>query len=294
MDRAGATEDETRVAAITLEASGSRAEIRPDRGARAQSLVDLTSGRELFWQGSGEEQWPRDDYMSGVVGGWDNVFPNDHPWGDYPDHGLLWSSDFEVVSSSRTEAVLQATLPTPDVEVRQRYSLLAEGRRGLRQETTIRANADTGPFLWSSHPMLAVQPGWKISLPSTELRTDPEYSGRLPKDTTLGPEDQEEALTVEPHESMFELRFASGIGEASVGASDGASQTRLSWDASYLEHLWVVTISGFDPIDLELQLETSTSHTFDLGAAIDAGTATSLSGGEERTFWVEIESRDEG
>jgi hypothetical protein len=280
------------VTALTLRGAGAQADIRPDRGARAQSLVDLATGRELFWQGAGEEEWPRDDYMSAVAGGWDNVFPNDHPWGDYPDHGLLWARAFDVASSSETEAVLRTELAVPAAEVVQRYSILPDGRRGVRQETTLRARDATGPFLWSSHPMLAVEPGWRIELPPTEVRTDPEYSGRLPKGATLAPGEQGEALAVEPHESMFELRFAAGIGEASVGSADGASRTRLRWDADVLGHLWIVTISGFGPIDLELQLETSTSHTFDLGAAIAAGTASSLERGEERTFWVEIESLD--
>jgi galactose mutarotase-like enzyme len=257
-----------------------------------QHLVDAASGRELFWQGPTAEAWPRDEYMAGVAGGWDNVFPNDHPWGDYPDHGRVWSSPFEVVSSAATEATLRTELASPGVEIVQRYSLLGDGRRGLRQETTLSARSATGPFLWSSHPMLAVEPGWRIELPPTEIRTDPEYSGRLPRGAVLPPEQQEEALAVEPHESSFELRFAQGVREAAVASPDGARRTRLAWDGSFLEHLWIVTISGFPPVDLALQLETSSSHTFDLGGAIESGTAASLEAGEERTFWVEIESLD--
>jgi len=228
--------------------------------------------------------------MAGVAGGWDNVFPNDHPWGDYPDHGLVWSRSFDVVDSSEDSATLRTELAALDVEIVQRYSLLAEGRRGVRQETTLRARESTGPFFWSSHPMLAVERGWRIELPETDVRTDAEYSGRLPRGVVLGPDEQEEALAIEPHESSFELRFARGIGEARVTAADGTHGTRLTWDAGFLEHLWVVTISNFPPVDLTVQLETSTSHTFDLGAAIEGGTAVSLEASAERTFWVEVES----
>jgi hypothetical protein len=281
------------LSALILARAGVRAEIAPERGARTQHLVDLTSGRELLWQSSGPEEWPRTDFMSGVAGGWDNIFPNDHPWGDYPDHGHVWSSAFEVDSSSESEATLHASIASPDVEIRQRYSLLPEPRRGLRQETTLAARSDTGPFFWASHPMLAVAPGWKIELPPTEIRTDPEYSGRLPKGAVLAPGEQDEALTVEPHESSFELRFASGIEEATVRSPDGLSATRLRWDRSFLGHLWIVTISNFPPIDLALQLETSSSHTFALGDAIDAGTAVSHDAGAATTFWVELESLDQ-
>jgi galactose mutarotase-like enzyme len=250
------------------------------------------SGREVLWQASQPEPWPRDDFMAAPAGGWDNIFPNDAPWGDYPDHGLVWSRTFDVTRSSDTEVTLQLALAAPDVEIEFRYTLLGNGRRGLRQETTLKARADTGPFLWASHPMLSVHRGWRIELPPTEIRTHPEYSGRLPKGATLAKGGQHEALLVEPHESSFELRFAEGIGEATVGSPDDHSRTRVTWDASFLGHLWLVTISGFGSIDLELQVEPSSAHIFDLAEAVEGGTATSLSSGEERTFWVEIESLD--
>lgn len=278
---------------LTLAGAGARAEIVSDRGARVQHLVDAETGRELLWQSAATEEWPRTDFMSGVAGGWDNIFPNDHPWSDYPDHGFVWSSEFEVLSSTDSEVTLRGSLAAPDVEITQRYALLPGPRRGLRQETTLAARSDTGPFFWASHPMLAVASGWKIELPATELRTDPEYSGRLPKGAVLQPGEQDEALTVEPHESCFELRFASGIDQATVRSPDGRAGTRLGWDRSFLEHLWIVTISNFPPVDLTLQLETSSSHTFALGDAIEAGTAVSLAGGAERSFWVEIESLDQ-
>jgi galactose mutarotase-like enzyme len=278
---------------LKLAGAGARAEIAPERGARVQHLVDAETGRELLWQSAAAEEWPRADFMSSVSGGWDNIFPNDHPWNGYPDHGLVWSSGFEVLSSSDSEVTLRASLSAPDVEITQRYVLLPGPRRGLRQTTTLAARSDTGPFFWASHPMLAVAPGWKIELPATEIRTDPEYSGRLPKGTTLQPGKQDEALTVEPHESCFELRFASGIDEATVRSPDGSFATRLGWDSTFLEHVWIVTISNFPPVDLALQLETSSSHTFALGDAIEAGTAVSLAGGSERSFWVEIESLDQ-
>jgi hypothetical protein len=230
--------------------------------------------------------------MEGVAGGWDNIFPNDHPWGEYADHGEVWTSAFEAGSSSGDRVTLAATLERPAVDVDLDLSLLGGDRRGLRQEVRVRARDDVGPVFWASHPMLSVERGWRIDLPAADLRTDPEYSGRLPKGATLSGSQRDVALEVEPHESMFELRFAEGVGEATVGAPDGSRATRVSWDSSVLRHLWLVTISGFGPIELCLQLEPSSSHTFDLGAAVEAGTAIELSAGDERSFWVEIESLD--
>jgi hypothetical protein len=269
-----------------------RAELLPERGARVQHLVDLVSERELFWQGPQPEQWPREDFMEGVAGGWDSIFPNDAPWESYPDHGLLWSRNFEVASSSDSAAVLRLSLDAPAVDVELRVSLLTAPRAGVRQEVTLRARADTGPFFWASHPMLAVESGWQIDLPPTDIRTHPEYSGRLPKGAVLTGDERVPALTVEPSEGMFELRFAQGVSEATVGSADNSHRTQISWDGSFLGHLWLVTISNFGPIGLELQLEPSTSHIFDLAEAIAEGTAASLDAGDERTFWLEIESLD--
>ena len=70
--------------------------------------------------------------------------------------------------------------------------------------------------------------------------------------------------------------------------------TRIAWDRVFFRHLWVVTLSGFESVDLALVLEPCTTRPYRLDEAIPSGTAVSLGPGDERTFWSEVESVDRG
>jgi galactose mutarotase-like enzyme len=275
---------------VTLTGERIRAEIVADEGARVQHLVDLESGRELLYQGKHPVPAPRPDFLDGCPGGWDTIFPNDAPSGDYPDHGLVWSTPFEVVAGDEHEAALRATLDSPSVEIEQRFSVLGGGRRGLRVDTRMRANEDTGPFFWCSHPMLNVADGWRVELPSGHARADTEVPGRFAAGEELG---ERRTIDVLPSgQEAFEVLFVEGASEASVAAPDGGPRTRVAWDDEFFRHLWIVGIANAVGIDHVVQLEPSTSHIYLLDAAVEKGTAVSLDGGSERAWWVEIESRD--
>ncbi len=275
---------------VTLTGDGIRAEIVPAEGARVQHLVDLESGRELLYQGKSPVPAPRPDFLDGCPGGWDTIFPNDAPSGDYPDHGLVWSTPFEVVSADEREAVLLATLERPPVEIEQRFSVLGGGRRGLRVDTTMRAHGDTGPFFWCSHPMLDVADGWRIELPAGSARADSEVPGRFAAGEELG---ERRTIDVLPSgDEAFEVLFVEGASEASLAGADGGPRTRVAWDDAFFRHLWIVGIANAVGIDHVVQLEPSSSHIYLLDAAVEKGTAVSLVGGSERGWWVEIESQD--
>jgi hypothetical protein len=243
---------------VTLTGEGIRAEIVPEEGARVQHLVDLGSGRELLYQGKSPVPAPRPDFLDGCPGGWDTIFPNDAPSGDYPDHGLVWSTPFEVVSANEREAVLRATLERPPVEIEQRFSILGGGRRGLRVETRMRAQGDTGSFFWCSHPMLNVADGWRIELPAGSSRADAEVPGRFAAGEELG---ERRAIDVLPAgDEAFEVLFVEGASEASVAAADGGPRTRVAWDDGFFRHLWIVGIANAAGIDHVVQREPAASH----------------------------------
>lgn len=65
----------------------------PAQGARATSLVDLRSGRELLLTRS-RRQNVGDDHVQSDAGGWEEMFPNDDPWGSYRDQGVLRNTSF--------------------------------------------------------------------------------------------------------------------------------------------------------------------------------------------------------
>lgn len=134
----------------------------PGEGGRVESIVDRRSGRNLLAiYGPGGL---RSDWYLRPPGGWDDMFPNDSPWSGHPAHGRVWSTPFAVAVREARRAVLVAELDSPPVAIRREYTLLDAPARGLRVGTEVVAQGTTGAFLWSSHPMLAVEPGWVVSV----------------------------------------------------------------------------------------------------------------------------------
>lgn len=98
----------------------------------------------------------------------------------------------------------------------------------------------------------------------------------------------------EADQGWQEVLYAPATGTASVLSPDGRTGTRIAWDRVFFRHLWVVTLSGFESVDLALVLEPCTTRPYRLDEAIPSGTAVSLGPGDERTFWSEVESVDRG
>ena len=164
---------------VILENSVARAEIVPEQGARVRSLTDLRTGRELLHRRP-VEHWDPEDYLATLDGGWDQMFPNDDPWLNFPVHGVHWTAGFETDAASAHTATLRCTFAEPAVTVEHRYELLGPPRSGLRLTTRVRADAEVQPFLWSTHPMLAVGVGWQIDVAEASLEADSTDPGRVP------------------------------------------------------------------------------------------------------------------
>jgi hypothetical protein len=232
--------------------------------------------------------WPRNDFMTGCPGGWDEMFPNDTPWGGHPDHGRIWATPFHVLAHDGGGARLRARLTEPGVTVERRFSLLPPPRRGLRVETELRAELPTGPFLWASHPMLAVRPGWIVEIETADFVADIEAPGRF----AAGAHVNAVPPVPGPGEGWSEVLYTFGVAEASVASPDGRSRTRVAWNTDFLRYLWVVTVTGAFGVDLCLLFEPCTTKPYRLEDAIAAGAAERLVGGESRSWWTEIESLD--
>ena len=274
-----------------LENGSARAEIIPHQGARVRSLTDLHTGRELLHRRP-VEHWDPEDYLATLDGGWDQMFPNDDPWLDFPVHGVHWAAGFETDAASTHAATFRYTFSEPAVTVEHRYELLGAPRSGLRLTTRLRADAEVQPFLWSTHPMLAVGVGWQIDVAEASLEADSTDPGRVPAGS-LSASARKTALVIpEGGQGWQEILYAPATGTASVMSPDRRTGTRITWDTTFFRHLWVVTLSGFESVDLALVLEPCTSRPYRLGEAILAGTAVALRPSEERTFWSEVESLD--
>jgi hypothetical protein len=140
--------------------------------------------------------------------------------------------------------------------------------------------------------MLAVAPGWRISVGDAALEADRLDPGRAwpgPVSAT----GREAVLSLPTgNQGWQEVIYAQAPGEASVESPDARSRTRVRWDESFFRHLWIVTLSGFESVDLALVLEPCTTRPYRLDEAIGAARAVTLDARARRTFWSEVESLD--
>ena len=266
----------------------------PSEGGRIQHLGDRASGRELLLQRVAAAG-PRTDFLESCAGGWDELFPNNSAWESYPDHGHVWTQPFRVESASPTSLQMTTTIPSPDVRIDRRISLLEAPRRGVRSEVTLSASSATGPFLWAAHPMLGVSEGWSIELPghATNFEVDTDLPGRFGSGRRIDRSEWEAVRRIPSiSSSVAEVVYVDGVSEATVRSVDGRSATRVSWDASFYRHLWLVVITGAYGLDDCLLIEPCTTRPYRLEDAIDAGTTRSFEADQEVSWWVEVESLD--
>jgi galactose mutarotase-like enzyme len=271
---------------IVLENDFVRAEIVPAEGGRVRSLRDLAQGREILFVRE-RARWDAGDYLATLAGGWDQMFPNDDPWDGLPTHGVLWSSCFEVCQESKTDVILRCDVPRPSARVTHHYRLV---ERGLRLETEVVPGEPVGPCLWATHPMLAVDPGWRIDTRTATAEADHVAPGRV-RAGAIDADALDRALTIpEPSLGWQEVLYAPALGEASVSSPDGAAVTRVTWDADFFPWLCVVTLTGFEAVDLAVVIEPCTTRPWRLDEAASAGTAKQLDAGRTYRFWSCVES----
>jgi len=258
----------------------------PSEGGRVDAVVDLATGRNLLARhGPGGR---RDDWYAGAPGGWDEMFPNDSGWEGHAAHGRVWSAEL-YVADTQGDIVLVGALEQPAVDLRRTYRLLAPPRVGLRIDTEIEARAATGPFLWSSHPMLAVEPGWEVRIAATHAEVDRVMPGRF-ADAAGNVIPWTGALPIpSASEGWGEVLYFSGCDTAEVASPETGAGTRIRWNADFFRDVWVVTVTGFDGFDLGFLFEPSTTRPFRLEDAIERGRALTMEPGERVAFWVELE-----
>lgn len=156
--------------------------IVPELGGKISSLRDLRNGREWLWT---NERLPyrKHTYGSSYVkeadsGGWDECFPStaacSYPLAPQqgkiiPDHGEIWSQEWVAGVSGddssqwsiRTEAV-GTILPYTF----ERTITVAFDSPVLHIDYCVKNHSDAPlAFIWSSHPLLRLEPGMRLLLP---------------------------------------------------------------------------------------------------------------------------------
>lgn len=155
--------------------------IVPELGARIVSLRNLRTGREWCWHRP-ESHWlwrnqPGDPFATSTHAGIDECFPTvgacTHAGRALPDHGDVWAREWKLESSRDDEIVCAVDGPDGAYRFQRSVSLAdAELRLDYRVENRKDAPLD---FLWSLHPLLAIQPNDRIELGSEVTRVDVGY-----------------------------------------------------------------------------------------------------------------------
>ncbi len=155
--------------------------LMPELGGKISSLRDGRSGREWLWRHPrmAYKRVPHGgSYLSEAdTGGWDECFPSvapcaypSTPWAGaaIQDHGELWS---QLAALEIEEGADRVILRTRWQGVALPYTFeravtLAPHSARVRFEYSATNTAEAPmPFIWSAHPLLAIEPGMQLLVP---------------------------------------------------------------------------------------------------------------------------------
>jgi hypothetical protein len=176
---------------ITLDNGVVRAIVLPELGGKIISLVRLASGREHLISLPAGAKFRKPHYGATFVDynnvGFDECIPSvaacTYPEGAFagtklPDHGDVWSLPWKptIDSDQLSLSVEGRSLP---YAFRKRFSL-QDDELVLEYELQSKS-AGAFDYLWSSHPLLATEPGATILLPleNAAFLIDSSQDGRL-------------------------------------------------------------------------------------------------------------------
>ena len=293
----------------------------PELGGKISSLRDMRSGREWLWRNP-RLSYQRVPHGSSYVlladtGGWDECFPSvaaciypSPPWAgaDIQDHGELWSQP----------AALEVIEEGTSIALRTRWQGIA---LPYRFERTLRLSADSAivraeygvsnesdaalQFIWSSHPLLAIEPGMQLLVPP-EARFN--AYATIPAQLLTETSGIRYPLVAQAGARMFDLErlpdASAGIalklwseplpqGWATLRANNGALHMR--WDAAHLPQLafWMNlgggASDGGEPY-YNLGLEPCIGAQDSLSDAVErVKLFATLPPREARAWWLEVE-----
>jgi galactose mutarotase-like enzyme len=172
---------------ITFHNDRLRVHVLPEEGGRIASIFDIQSGTEFLLQPPEPYRLPMqlglwDRFENSACAGIDECLPSvgacgsETPGGPVPDHGDFWRLPW-VVNTSKNDFVSMAATGYSrplffEKQLRLRASFL-EIHHLIRNESEAPI-----PFLYALHPLLAIDPGDRIVLPS-EVSTVQVSSSRL-------------------------------------------------------------------------------------------------------------------
>ena len=290
----------------------------PELGGKISSLIDRRSGREWLWT-SEALPYRKLPYGTSYVGeadtgGWDECFPTvaacRYPGPQYdevllPDHGELWPRSWETEIDHGAAVVRSRVAGTQLSYEFERSIEVLPGKAVVRLEYNVRNLADHELlFIWCAHPLLAVEPGMQILLPSgtlvrryssipDDLLAADEFLTWPPRVTVPGGE-TDFATIPEPEAGIAAKLWSEKLSEgwAALRATDG--EMRFVFDPELVPQvgLWLNaggwSATAGDPY-FNLGLEPGIGAQDSLNEAVERyGQHGTVAARGERCWWLEV------
>jgi hypothetical protein len=174
---------------IVLENRLLRLAILPTAGAKIWQITYKPLDADLLWNNPriAPSRLPSNSRYDDVwSGGWDELFPNDEisviEGECYPDHGELWTGEWEAQPFSSPDEVgvrLRYVTPISAIEVEKTIRLWREQARIDFHHRFTNRGRTAFPFLWKLHPAMAVSPQHRIDFPPMQVVLEPAFPGTL-------------------------------------------------------------------------------------------------------------------
>lgn len=296
-----------------------RLTIVPELGGKITSIFHLASGREWLWRNPHLPQksvvYDASYVTEFDTGGLDECFPAvsggpypGEPWAgtQIPDHGELWCQPWDIVRSEHTAERLSLSLTCYGARFPYRFmrtlSMTADSPTiTLDYEVENLSNFDF-PFIWSSHPLLAIEEGMRITLPPAvdTVHRDASAGGQAALAWPAINQDGHESLAIVPASDFGEaiklytpLLHGDEPVETAVIAPDGHHRLAFRFRPNEVTHigLWLNyggwSGSGSTPY-FNLGLEPCIGNRDDLGGAVAAGDAAVLPAKQTRRWSLQL------
>lgn len=294
--------------AIVFENSLLRVVVLPALGGKVWQVVYKPFDEPLLWNNPRvvpSKQPFGARYDDVWAGGWDELFPNDEcaviNGEPYPDHGELWTGEWQAVPFETQDAVgveLEFTTPISSCGVHKTISL----RRGLGRLDFVHHIENFGavplPFLWKLHPAFAITPAHRLEFPPMKVVLERAFPGSL----SAGPDEFEWPFCVTP-EARFDLRkvppfnarqiyflYGTEFQEGRCGIVNTASglSSMIEFDPAVFQSCWLFASYGGWRNHRVAVLEPCTGFPIDFEAMQKAGHAKVLNPRETLTTQVSL------
>ena len=288
---------------VTLENRYLRVLVLPDAGAKIWQITYKPFDADLLWNNCRNSparlalNARYDDVWSG---GWDELFPNDEvatiDGEAYPDHGELWTGQWDFEPLSSTDAVgvtLRLLTPISCIQVEKTITLRRDSARIFFHHRFNNLGRTPFPFLWKLHPAMEVTPYHRIDFPPMQVELDPAFPGTLegaPQNSTwpcvrIGNRQVDLRRVPSPEERQLYFFYGTELKQGWCALTNMNTSLACGWhyDPAVFPCAWLfATYSGWRNYNVAV-LEPCTGYPLNFAAMQAAGRHKLLTPGQTLT-----------